>query len=409
MPRKPKHSGDNPSPDKNTIDEDIIIEGTAEHIRNDSADNKRASDQKEANQAETENKAKPASPKRRHFGRALWVILLWIGILAALAAAGLAISNRLLIQQQQDANAVQDISSRTDNIETTLNGLEEKVLSLNDALEQSQTAQGANADLLNDIPSRLTAMQDQINRMNEIITSWQGQLSETPNSNPDPDLMIVARQLAEMEQRLLNLEVKLLSPSADLGVDNDAVNPAPQDLDEDALPSVSPPLGNTPAELSAVTDAIIIAARQGEDYANLLESAVNTDIRWNALEPWAKNPPPAREDLWQDLAARGDQVFVTASSPETIPTENDSSWWSWLTSPFSDTVTIAPIDPGAEAKVRFVAALENRDHIAAIAELTAWAGEEDNMTIWIGEWQRQFNQRQDLDDALANLIMILDQ
>jgi len=245
--------------------------------------------------------------------------------------------------------------------------------------------------------------------MNEIITSWQGQLSETPNSNPDPDLMIVARQLAEMEQRLLNLEVKLLSPSADLGVDNDTVNPAPQDLDEDTLPSVSPPLGNTPAELSAVTDAIIIAARQGEDYANLLESAVNTDIRWNALEPWAKNPPPAREDLWQDLAARGDQVFVTASSPETIPTENDSSWWSWLTSPFSDTVTIAPIDPGAEAKVRFVTALETRDHIAAIAELTAWAGEEDNMTIWIGEWQRQFNQRQDLDDALANLIMILDQ
>jgi len=113
--------------------------------------------------------------------------------------------------------------------------------------------------------------------------------------------------------------------------------------------------------------------------------------------------------LWQDLAARGDQVFVTASSPETIPTENDSSWWSWLTSPFSDTVTIAPIDPGAEAKVRFVTALETRDHIAAIAELTAWAGEEDNMTIWIGEWQRQFNQRQDLDDALANLIMILDQ
>jgi len=334
---------------------------------------------------------------------------LWIGILAALAAAGLAISNRLLIQQQQDANAVQDISSRTDNIETTLNGLEDKVLSLNDALEQSQTAQGANADLLNDIPSRLTAMQDQINRMNEIITSWQGQLSETPNSNPDPDLMIVARQLAEMEQRLLNLEVKILSPSADLGVDNDTVNPAPQDLDEDTLPSVSPPLGNTPAELSAVTDAIIIAARQGEDYANLLESAVNTDIRWNALEPWAKNPPPAREDLWQDLAARGDQVFVTASSPETIPTENDSSWWSWLTSPFSDTVTIAPIDPGAEAKVRFVTALETRDHIAAIAELTAWAGEEDNMTIWIGEWQRQFNQRQDLDDALANLIMILDQ
>ena len=113
MPRKPKHSGDNPSPDKNTIDEDIIIEGTAEHIRDDSEDNKRASDQTEANQAETENKAKPASPKRRHFGRALWVILLWIGILAALAAAGLAISNRLLIQQQQDATAVQELNANS--------------------------------------------------------------------------------------------------------------------------------------------------------------------------------------------------------------------------------------------------------------------------------------------------------
>ena len=65
MPRKPKHSGDNQTPD-----EDIIIEGTAEHILDDNADNKAKSDQ-----TETEDKVAPATAKKRGLGRILWMIL----------------------------------------------------------------------------------------------------------------------------------------------------------------------------------------------------------------------------------------------------------------------------------------------------------------------------------------------
>ncbi len=396
MPRKPKHSGDNQTPD-----EDIIIEGTAEHIRDDNADNKAKSDQ-----TETEDKVAPAPAKKRGLGRILWMILLAIGILAALAAVGLAISNRLLITQQQDASAAQDINSRTDKVETALAALEDEVSRLRDAVQQSQNAQGKNAEILSGIPSRLTAMEDHITRLDGIITTWQDQLSETPNANADPDVMILARQLAEMEQRLLDLEAERLSPSANPSLDADNGNPASQD--QEAEPSASP-MGNSPAELSAITDGIINAARQGQSFAELLEMAVTSDARWNALEPWAENPPPAREQLWQDLAVRGETVFVSSASSPSQPAEDDSGWWSWLTSPFSDTITIAPIDQAADAKAQFLSALERRDPIAAIAELKAWSDADDEVAAWIAAWQMQFNARQDLDQAITNLMTMLGQ
>jgi len=396
MPRKPKHSGDNQTPD-----EDIIIEGTAEHIRDDNADNKAKSDQ-----TETEDKVAPAPAKKRGLGRILWMILLAIGILAALAAVGLAISNRLLITQQQDASAAQDINSRTVKVETALAALEDEVSRLRDAVQQSQNAQGTNAEILSGIPSRLTAMEDHIIRLDGIITTWQDQLSETPNANADPDVMILARQLAEMEQRLLDLEAERLSPSANPSLDADNGNPASQD--QEAEPSASP-MGNSPAELSAITDGIINAARQGQSFAELLEMAVTSDARWNALEPWAENPPPAREQLWQDLAVRGETVFVSSASSPSQPAEDDSGWWSWLTSPFSDTITIAPIDQAADAKAQFLSALERRDPIAAIAELKAWSDADDEVAAWIAAWQMQFNARQDLDQAITNLMTMLGQ
>ena len=398
MPRKPKHSGDNPTPD-----EDIIIEGTAEHIHDDST--AKAKDKAEAN-----DHAKPEAPKRRSLGRALWVLFLCLGLLAALAAAGLAISNRLLITQQQQDTVAQDINTRTGNIETALAALEDEISDLRDALEQSQTAPSTSPDLLGDIPSRLSTLEDQITRLDGIITSWQDQFAKTPNPDADPDVMILARQLAEMEQRLLMLEGEAIEDGA---LEDEPLsrsgNPALQDQSEDTQPSASPPVGNTPAELSAITDAMITAARQGQEYADLLEKAVNTDLRWNALAPWAENPPPALEKLWQNLTAYSETVFITASSSDAAPAEDDSGWWSWLTSPFSDTIIIAPIDLGAEAKARFDAAIKNRDHMTAMAELKAWAGENDDITAWLAEWQRQFNHRQDLDDALTRLIMILDQ
>jgi len=344
----------------------------------------------------------------RRLGRFLWLVILFLGIVAGLAAAGLSLSNRLLITQQQDASAAQDINSRTILIETALAALEGELASLRDAVQQRQNAQGDNAELLDDIPSRLSLIEDQVARLDEIITQTQDQPAARPSPDADPDIMILAQQLAEMDQRILELEAQLRSYSADPDRDDEASVPkdAYQNTGEDTASSTAP-ITNSPAELSVLSDAIINAARQGQGFANLLPSAINADTRWETLEPWAENPPPAHDDLWRELTAQGDMVFADSPSPDPAPEESDSSWWSWLTSPLSEAVTIAPIDPASEAKAQFVAALEQRDHMAAIAALTTWSDETNDISAWAAAWQMQFDQRQDLDQAIANLIITL--
>jgi hypothetical protein len=402
MPRKPKHSGDNPA-----TDDEVIIEGTAERIHDDMTDKASPSDE-----PETKAKARPTRLAWRRLGRFLWLVILFLGIVAGLAAAGLSLSNRLLITQQQDASAAQDINSRTILIETALAALDGELASLRDAVQQSQNTQGDNAELLDDIPSRLSLIEDQVARLDEIITQTQDQPAARPSPDADPDIMILAQQLAEMDQRILELEAQLRSYSADPDRDDEAS--APKDTDQNTgentgedTASSTAPITNSPAELSVLSDAIINAARQGQGFANLLPSAINADTRWETLKPWSENPPPAHDDLWRELTAQGDMVFADSPSPDPAPEESDSSWWSWLTSPLSEAVTIAPIDPASEAKAQFVAALEQRDHMAAIAALTTWSDETNDISAWAAAWQMQFDQRQDLDQAIANLIITL--
>jgi hypothetical protein len=318
----------------------------------------------------------------------------------------------LLITQQQDASAAQDINSRTILIETALAALDGELASLRDAVQQSQNTQGDNAELLDDIPSRLSLIEDQVARLDEIITQTQDQPAARPSPDADPDIMILAQQLAEMDQRILELEAQLRSYSADPDRDDEAS--APKDTDQNTgentgedTASSTAPITNSPAELSVLSDAIINAARQGQGFANLLPSAINADTRWETLKPWSENPPPAHDDLWRELTAQGDMVFADSPSPDPAPEESDSSWWSWLTSPLSEAVTIAPIDPASEAKAQFVAALEQRDHMAAIAALTTWSDETNDISAWAAAWQMQFDQRQDLDQAITNLIITL--
>lgn len=378
-------------PDKNPEADDMVIDGTAEHveeIRNDTA-------------SEQTSEASSISRRRKRLLLSLCVILT---VLTGMVALGVSWINRLAVEAinvhvgtlvseaQQKDNQLKIITGRLDEIDGQLS-------QINDDLAAYQNINTADREAA--IDKKLAALESQISKLETdltIIDNQLPQLSQNSQDNNSSDMLIIAQQLAELEQRVNTLEGASLSSEApqetidqDNGTDQSSDNPSNDQEENDYA-----------TNQVVMPDAIFSLVRMGDPYAELLDRAVLDNPAWEVLRPWAEAPPPSLSVLWEDLEQ------MLKNQPSNSLEENavsDESWWSWLMSPLNDAITITPITPTLEAMSSLTSASEQRDAGLAIEATRKLSDTRPEYA----SWQDAMIRRQALDEAAALLAAKLEE
>ncbi|MGB0181538.1 MAG: hypothetical protein ACPF94_07245 [Candidatus Puniceispirillales bacterium] len=371
-----------PSPDITEPDE-TVIEGTAEHV----------DDQGNGADSDTASHKSPPSSGKTRFGRVLIGLCVVLAVLAGTLALGLAWINRLAVEAvnthitamvdegQQQNHQLEQLSDHLQQIETMLNQTRGELAALSDVdTTDKETTRRDN---------RITALEQQIVNMEAALKALENLPSPALPDNPaitSDDMMIMAQQLAELDQRVRGLE-KQLSESAAL-----PPLPAPDAKSEDQ--ALMPD--------AILIDQIFNRVRSGQAYADLLDQIMPSHPDWVVLQPWADAPPASASALWDDL---GQILSEQQSDTPTVSENNDQSWWSWLLSPLNDAISITPITPELNAATLLSSAWEQRDIDRAI---DAAAILSDSVAALSG-WREAMIDRQALDRVADDLAAALEQ
>ena len=135
---------------------------------------------------------------------------------------------------------------------------------------------------------------------------------------------------------------------------------------------------------------IAIAVRSGAPFAEILHEAVAVDARWQVLEQWAQHPPPALDQLWQQMQAR---------LPESPPTEPPTEPPGWL-APLTKIIQLRPLNPAQNAVDALTDAIARRDSDSALQAIRTLSGNSQDMLAW----QQAYAARIALNQALDRLI-----
>ena len=165
------------------------------------------------------------------------------------------------------------------------------------------------------------------------------------------------------------------------------------------------PTDNTTAPTDNFS-AIISAARNGTAFAEILGEAVAVDARWQALEKWAQQPPPALDQLWQEMQARIPDT-IPDSAPETAAAESASEspptepkgWAAWL-APFTKLIQLRPLNPAQNSVDALTDAIARRDSTAALQAVRTLSGNPQDMLTW----QKSYAARRALNQTLDRLM-----
>ena len=355
-----------------------------------------------------------------HLRRLLIALLLLAGLAISGAALSLSWINRLAIDAvnsnlAMQATLSQQQAGQIDQIEADLDALMR--------IDAASSADTADKDAA--LAQRLDAVEDQIAALRAELTALEDQLARLPATPEAPleaadDMMIMAEQLAELEQRVNKLleqlegqlegQAPLQSPDQDQLEDQlkdqaEDQNTADDVTDDTLSPDpISPdPISPDPILLEALFNRI----SAGQPFADILDITEQDHPALSELRPWADAPPASASALWDEL----DQLLTNHLNPDTDTDTNtdtdtsDDSWWGWLLAPLSDAVKITPITPELEAKTTLTTAWQNRDADLAIKA----AAELAETHPAIADWHDAMLQRQALDQVAAQLATRLEE
>ena len=386
MARKKNPSTDIPTP------KETVIEGTAEHVEdqeNDTATGTASDAAMDAAKASSTHSPRKSGSSR--MGRWLKGFVVVLALLAALAGLGLTWINRLAVQAVNTQIATLDAAGKQQDIvhDKQLAQLSEQMDIFTNDL--NQITDNLNADDNADIANKnITGLENRIAAIETALARLENQPStDQPDSSPigADDIMIMAQQLAELEQRVRMLENQTESQITQ-----------PETTQPDIKTSDPRSSG------SLLTDTILDRARTGQPYADLLDQAMTGYPKWVALQPWADAPPKPALVLWNDL----EQILSQHQNEQPVDgtTETpDQGWWSWLMAPLNDAVTITPITPEWKAIDALSAAWQQRDADQAIEAIDKIAELADQGDIQpaLAKWREAMIQRQALDNTAATL------
>ena len=386
MARKKNPSTDIPTP------KETVIEGTAEHVEdheNDTATGTASDAAMDAAKASSTHSPRKSGSSR--MGRWLKGFVVVLALLAALAGLGLTWINRLAVQAVNTQIVTLDAAGKQQDIvhDKQLAQLSEQMDIITNDL--NQITDNLNADDNADITNKnITALENRIAAIETALARLENQPStDQPDSSPigADDIMIMAQQLAELEQRVRMLENQTESQITQ-----------PETTQPDIKTSDPRSSG------SLLTDTILDRARTGQPYADLLDQAMTGYPKWVALQPWADAPPKPALVLWNDL----EQILSQHQNEQPVDgtTETpDQGWWSWLMAPLNDAVTITPITPEWKAIDALSAAWQQRDADQAIEAIDKIAELADQGDIQpaLAKWREAMIQRQALDNTAATL------
>ena len=386
MARKKNPSTDIPTP------KETVIEGTAEHVEdqeNDTATGTASDAAMDAAKASSTHSPRKSGSSR--MGRWLKGFVVVLALLAALAGLGLTWINRLAVQAVNTQIATLDAAGKQQDIvhDKQLAQLSEQMDIFTNDL--NQITDNLNADDNADIANKnITGLENRIAAIETALARLENQPStDQPDSSPigADDIMIMAQQLAELEQR-----VRMLENQTEIQITQ------PETTQPDIKTSDPRSSG------SLLTDTILDRARTGQPYADLLDQAMTGYPKWVALQPWADAPPKPALVLWNDL----EQILSQHQNEQPVDgtTETpDQGWWSWLMAPLNDAVTITPITPEWKAIDALSAAWQQRDADQAIEAIDKIAELADQGDIQpaLAKWREAMIQRQALDNTAATL------
>ena len=386
MARKKNPSTDIPTP------KETVIEGTAEHVEdqeNDTATGTASDAAMDAAKASSTHSPRKSGSSR--MGRWLKGFVVVLALLAALAGLGLTWINRLAVQAVNTQIVTLDAAGKQQDIvhDKQLAQLSEQMDIFTNDL--NQITDNLNADDNADIANKnITGLENRIAAIETALARLENQPStDQPDSSPigADDIMIMAQQLAELEQRVRMLENQTKSQITQ-----------PETTQPDIKTSDPRSSG------SLLTDTILDRARTGQPYADLLDQAMTGYPKWVALQPWADAPPKPALVLWNDL----EQILSQQQNEQPVDgtTETpDQGWWSWLMAPLNDAVTITPITPEWKAIDALSAAWQQRDADQAIEAIDKIAELADQGDIQpaLAKWREAMIQRQALDNTAATL------
>ena len=386
MARKKNPSTDIPTP------KETVIEGTAEHVEdqeNDTATGTASDAAMDAAKASSTHSPRKSGSSR--MGRWLKGFVVVLALMAALAGLGLTWINRLAVQAVNTQIVTLDAAGKQQDIvhDKQLAQLSEQMDIFTNDL--NQITDNLNADDNADIANKnITGLENRIAAIETALARLENQPStDQPDSSPigADDIMIMAQQLAELEQRVRMLENQTESQITQ-----------PETTQPDIKTSDPRSSG------SLLTDTILDRARTGQPYADLLDQAMTGYPKWVALQPWADAPPKPALVLWNDL----EQILSQHQNEQPVDgtTETpDQGWWSWLMAPLNDAVTITPITPEWKAIDALSAAWQQRDADQAIEAIDKIAELADQGDIQpaLAKWREAMIQRQALDNTAATL------
>lgn len=427
MVRKKKQSEDTALPA-----DEAVIEGSAEHIPDedinedivaDVVEDVNAGDDQAEKQHQQNQHHQSARPSRL---RRLGIALLLLAGLAILAAAiSLGLINRQAIDAVNSNLAMQATSSQQQA--SQLNQIEAELGALNSA-DAADTADIADKDAA--LAQRLDALENQIAALRTELTTLEDQLARlpaTPETAPDAqsggqsgtadDMMIMAEQLAELEQRVNKLAGQLDEQASPLQLPDqdqleDQLESQAEDQAEDqnttddgADDALSPDLiSPDPITSDRITlETMFNRITVGQPFADVLDIMAQDHPALSELRPWADAPPASLSALWVEL----DQLLTDHLNPNTDTDTNtsDDSWWGWLMAPLSDAIKITPITPQLEAKTMLTKAWQDRDADLAIKA----AAELAETHPALADWHDAMLRRQALDQVANKLAAILEE
>ena len=392
MARKKNPSTDIPTP------EETVIEGTAEHVEdheNDTAAGTASDAAMDAAKASSIHSPRKSGSSR--MGRWLTGLCVVLALLAALAGLGLTWINRLAVQAVNTQIATLDAAGKQQDIvhDKQLAQLSEQMDINTDNLNAVDNEDIANQNAARD--QNITALENRIAAIETALTALENQLSTAQPDSPAigaDDIMIMAQQLAELEQRVHMLENQTESQIAPPDI-------TPPDITQPdiAQPEITPP--DPRASGTLLADTILDHAKTGQPYADLLDQFIIDYPEWAALQPWADAPPKPALALWNEL----EQILSQQQNdqPADAAAETpDQGWWSWLMAPLNDAITITPITPEWNASTALSAAWQQRDVDQAINAIDDIADLAD-IRPDLAEWREAMIQRQALDKITATL------
>jgi hypothetical protein len=377
MARQKKPSPNIPEPDE------TVIEGTAEHL----------DDQGNDAAADADSLKQTSSSGKTSLVRVLIGLCVVLALLAGTLALGLAWINRLAVEAvnthmtamvdegQQQNNQLEQLSDHLQQIETMLNQTRSELAALSDVDTTDKDT------TLRD--NRIAALEQQMANIETALNALENvptpALPENPSIATD-DMMIMAQQLAELDQRVRGLEEQLSGTASPPELSEPDAKAEDQAITPDAI----------------LVDRILSRVRTAQPYADLLDQIIPAYPEWAELQPWADAPPASVSALWDDL----EQILSEQQTDAPTVSENqDQSWWSWLLSPLNDAISITPITPELNAATALSSAWEQRDIDRAI---DAAAILSDSVPA-LSDWRDAMIERHNLDRVADDLAATLEQ